>query len=243
MNSFYKLWRTLLLTLLFSSPMYSQPVFDPGFGGYVSTINGQPIKDVTIKFYVNGQHASTFSTTSGGSYVTFFYMQPSDIYSFIPNKTQVGDREKYEGISTFDVARIQKHILDILPFDSPLQYIAADINGDKEIDAVDMMLLRRFILRQTPNLPLGVWRFIDKAYKFKNLDNSLKDNVPDSIVQSGLEGNRFFSFDFTAIKYGDVNNTFIAGWYHPIITRSNESLVLPCWSFFRYSHSLLYFSE
>jgi hypothetical protein len=62
--------------------------------------------------------------------------------------------------------------------DSPYKIIAADVNQDGEIDALDMLIIRRFLLNITPNLPRGVWRFIDKNHVFRDPENPLAESLP-----------------------------------------------------------------
>ena len=58
-----------------------------------------------------------------------------------------------QGVTTFDIALISRHILGIEPLSTPHKIIAADANHDGEVDATDMLLLRKLILRQIDTLP------------------------------------------------------------------------------------------
>jgi Metallo-peptidase family M12/Dockerin type I domain len=70
------------------------------------------------------------------------------------------------GVTTFDISLISKHILDIQPFNSSWTKIAADVNYDGEIDGADMLFIRNLILRKTDRFPnnVGSWRFIPEYY-------------------------------------------------------------------------------
>jgi thiol-disulfide isomerase/thioredoxin len=50
------------------------------------------------------------------------------------------------GISTLDLALIQRHILALNPFTKETERVAADINGDDRITAQDIVFLRKLIL-------------------------------------------------------------------------------------------------
>jgi len=63
-------------------------------------------------------------------------------YMLTPEK----DRNPLNGVSTFDLVLMTKHILDIQPFVSPYQWIAADVNRSGTVTAFDMVQLRRLIL-------------------------------------------------------------------------------------------------
>lgn len=111
------------------------------------------------------------------------------------------------GVTTFDIALITRHILEINPLSSPYKILAADVNNDGEIDAEDVLILRRLILRQTASFPNNTsWRFVPKNYVFKNAMNPLLEIVPNALIFNGLNEN-ILNADFYAIKIGDVNET------------------------------------
>jgi Dockerin type I domain len=70
------------------------------------------------------------------------------------------------GVTTFDISLINKHLLDIQPFSYPFTKIAADVNNDGQIDAADMLHLRNLILRKIDFFPnnVGSYRFVPNAY-------------------------------------------------------------------------------
>ena len=171
------------------------------FVGKLETENAQAVKNVILTFTINGTIANTTTSDASGRYAA--NITPSGTYLLTPKKLTTED--KYSGISTFDIARINRHLLGIDTFTSPYQYIAADIDRNGEVDVIDVLLLRNFILRKTPDLPVSSWRFIPKSYVFKNSSNPLAENFPETITvspQQGWDGN------FIAVKMGDVNNTY-----------------------------------
>lgn len=71
-----------------------------------------------------------------------------------------------------------------------------------------MLLMRRFILRTTPNLPGGNFRFIDKAYNFINPKNPFSEDFPEVVNFATLTANN--TVNFVAVKLGDVNDSYNA---------------------------------
>ena len=149
--------------------------------------------------------------------------------SAIPNFTLKAQKltieDKYVGVSTFDISRMSKHLLGVDTFTNVDQFLAADVNNDHEVDAIDMLILRNFILRRRADLPNGIWRFINKDYKFSDINNPLLDTIPEGVFIPKFTV--YNNTNFLAIKYGDVNNTYINTTYllHPQI-RSDKALNL-----------------
>ena len=131
--------------------------------------------------------------------------------------------DKYAGVTTFDIARISRHLLEIERFTSPYSMIAADVNKDGEIDGSDMLFVRNMILRKIQNLPGGVWRFIDKSYNFQNPSNPFAEDFPEVVNLSNVPTTA--TANFIAIKLGDVNTTYVSN-LTDIAVRNSKSLVL-----------------
>ncbi len=106
------------------------------------------------------------------------------------------------GVSTLDLLLIQKHILGQTILDSPYKMIAADINNDFEITAIDLIELRKLILGVHSALPNNYsWNAID-ADQDLNTDNVW--TYKDYRVIYNMEANKMEE-DFIAVKIGDVN--------------------------------------
>lgn len=177
---------------------------DPGLGGTVKTITGQPVKDVKIALYVDNILNTYYTTANDGTFGGLFPLKPNVIYTLIAEKDNSID--KYTGVTTFDIQTIRRHLIEGRLLGSPINYLAADVNNNNKIDIQDMATIRNFILRRQSELPSGTWRFVDKKYMFTNQNNPFDNNVPEH-VNYKLTDN---SADFIAIKKGDVNNTFIS---------------------------------
>ena len=187
--------------------------------GALKTEQNQPAKSVTLTASVAGTLAAEVATTADGSYELRVNQGANSV---LKASKQLTD-DKYTGVTTFDIARISKHILDIENFTSPYQAIAADVNKDGVIDAIDMVTIRNFILRKSASLPGGVWRFVDKAYTFRNPANPFGEDFPEVINIANAKASE--TANFVAVKLGDVNGNFTAN-LAPTTTRNEKSLVL-----------------
>ncbi len=131
-----------------------------------------------------------------------------------------------QGVTTFDIALISRHILGIEPLSTPYKIIAADANHDNEVDATDMLLLRKLILRQIDTLPNNTaWRFVPKNYVFSNPQNPFSPIFYESILFNNLNEN-IANADFYAIKIGDVNNSANLSIQGEIKERNDDKILI-----------------
>ncbi len=124
-----------------------------------------------------------------------------------PTITPVKDDNPLNGVSTYDLLLIQKHILGIQKLDSPYKLIAADANKSNSITTFDILELRKLILGIYVGLPNTTsWRFVPKDFVFPNPANPFATQFPEEIKLSPPTNNS----SFIGIKIGDVNNTAIS---------------------------------
>ena len=113
------------------------------------------------------------------------------------------NQQPLNGVSTFDLVLISKHILGITEFDNPYQMIAADANNSGSITAFDMVQIRQLILNiKTEFTNNESWRFVDAGYEFTT-DQPLAEDFPEMIQIANLTED--MEMDFVAVKVGDVN--------------------------------------
>jgi Dockerin type I domain len=182
----------------------------PIIAGTIGTENGSPVKDVVVSASTSGAvAASTTAAIANGttSYVVTGLAVGTN-YQVRADKTI--DTDKKNGVTTLDIALISKHLLGETELNSAYKIIAADVDKNGEVDATDMLHIRRFILGITANLPAGsAWRFIDKAYAFRNASNPLGEDFPEVVSLSSVPAG-MNAANFMAVKLGDVNNSFDA---------------------------------
>jgi hypothetical protein len=121
--------------------------------------------------------------------------------------TPVKDLNPLNGVTTYDLVLISRHILGLETLPSPYRIIAADANKSGSVTTFDIVQLRKLILGLEADLPNNTsWRFVDKTYQFPNPLNPFSAVFPEIISRPIAEHDRL-SEDFVGIKIGDVNGT------------------------------------
>ncbi len=121
------------------------------------------------------------------------------VYSITPSK----DTNYLNGVTTYDLALIQKHILGLQLLDSPYKIIAADANQDGQVTSYDIVILRKLILGYTDKLPHDKsWRFMPSEYVFPDPLNPFQPAFPERIDEPG---NPYYYYNFIGVKIGDVD--------------------------------------
>ncbi len=171
--------------------------------GLVHTENNDGINlvDLTLESPA-GLNVSTNSDASG-SY-QFNMLPAGNAYTLTPSK----DVNPMNGVTTFDLVLIQKHILGTTLLDSPFKLIAADVNLSGSVTTFDMVQIQQMILNITTAFPNGntSWRFIDAAYTFPDPTNPFQEPIPDHIEIANLAAD-IPDADFIGVKVGDVNGS------------------------------------
>ena len=125
-------------------------------------------------------------------------------YTILPTR----DFDMLNGISTFDLVLISRHILNIEPISSPYRLIAADVNRSKTITAYDIVQLRKLILRLSTDLPNNTsWRFIRTDFDFENPADPIQSYFPEVYNINDLPKKDMEIEGFVAVKVGDVNGS------------------------------------
>lgn len=133
-------------------------------------------------------------------------MQDCQSYVLTPTR----DDNYMNGISTFDLVLMSKHILGITPLGSPYKIIAADINKSNSVTTFDIVELRKLILGIYSDLPNNTsWRFVEKSFVFDHLSNPFLDAFTET-APIDFSSASSFEVNFIGIKVGDLNNSVIA---------------------------------
>ena len=139
--------------------------------------------------------------------------------------TPVKDNNPLNGVSTYDLVLISRHILGLEPLTTPYRMIAADANKSGSITTFDIVELRKLILGIYTELPNSTsWRFVDKAYVFPNPNNPFQAVFPENKTVAEVHTSSMTD-DFVAVKVGDVNNNALANSYMNTEDRSSGTLL------------------
>jgi subtilisin-like proprotein convertase family protein len=142
-------------------------------------------------------------------------------YTITPTK----DDNPLNGVSTYDLVLISKHILGIQPLGSPYKMIAADANMSGSITTYDIVELRKLILGIYTDLPNNSsWRFVDKAFVFPNPQNPFTTAFPENKTVSEIHDSQMDQ-NFVAIKIGDVNGSALSNSMMAADDRSSSTLL------------------
>lgn len=190
-------WQTCYSYLEITNPLNVMPKFGncpshycsfdsivpyPKITGYVATRQGKPLNKGFI--YINYPDSSYRNTIYSGNFSII-----SPMFNSMKLKA-FKDEEPLNGITTFDLVLIQKHILGVQPITDKYALIAADINNNGKVTSADLVELRKMILGiQTKFSNNTSWRFFDKNM-----------NEETAVNNSILKG-----YNFTAVKIGDIN--------------------------------------
>ncbi len=157
--------------------------------------------------------AGMFNMTSASGAFNFNALPIDPNYILSAKK----DVNPLNGVSTFDLVKMSKHILNVQPFVAPYDFIAADINHNGQVTTFDIVELRKLILGIYADFPANdAWRFVDKSFQFTT-DTPLAEPFPESVKVSNAN-------DFVAIKIGDLtgdaipNNATVATDRNPVGT-------------------------
>ncbi|WP_421795426.1 hypothetical protein [Haliscomenobacter sp.] len=174
--------------------------------GKVTTSTGALMAGVKVKIERPEESSIEISTSAPTGLFGFweFFWEYPPYLLITPSKTT----DPLNGVSTFDLIQIQRHILNIKTFDSPYQYIAADINRSGTVTTLDLIQLRKVILGIDTNFANNSsWRFINVDHIFQHPTDPLRDYLPETIRIGPLNGIR--NVEFVGIKIGDLNNSAI----------------------------------
>ena len=163
--------------------------------GVIRTVNKLPIPKVSMK--LAGHKDREMSTNDKGIY-TFEALPNGYDYTVKPTL----DKDHLNGVSTFDLILITKHILGVRPLETPHQLIAADVNKSGSISTLDLIQLRKLILNVAVNFPNNTsWRFVRDGFTFSDALNPW--SFPEIMNFNNLRNQSFGNF--VGIKIGDVS--------------------------------------
>ncbi|MDX2136342.1 MAG: hypothetical protein SFV52_16275 [Saprospiraceae bacterium] len=186
--------------------------------GFLLTDLQTGLANAELAFEVQSPAGQSFmhsqSSDNSGFFSFLNILPPASAYVVTPKKTD----NPLNGVSTYDLVLISRHILGIEPIANPYRMIAADANKSGSITTFDIVELRKLILGIYTTLPNNhSWRFVDKAFGFTNPANPFQPSFPEHIA-GVLPVGPGVNHDFVAIKVGDVNGNAIPAYS----TKSND---------------------
>jgi Secretion system C-terminal sorting domain len=175
--------------------LYNEPLEMYTITGAIATEQNKPVSKVSVE--LNGMKGETQPTATDGCF-SFKDKPFNNAYTVTPSK----DDDPSNGVSTFDLVLLSKHILNIQPLATPYQLIAADINKSGTITTFDMVELRKLILKINAKFTNNTsWRFVPKSEIFAD------PKKPWSFTEKMQIANltKAEKLDYVAIKIGDIN--------------------------------------
>jgi len=184
--------------------------------GAVNTEEDEAVSDVSMN--LSGSASDNAVTGADGAY-SFANLEAGMDYTVTPQR----DGDYLNGVSTFDLVLISKHILGVEPFDSPYKMIAADVNNSGHISTLDLIQLRKLILSIDTELSSNTsWRFVEASYQFPDEENPWSEPFPEIANMNNLPEAGISGADFVAVKIGDVDGNAQANSFAAVETRSYE---------------------
>ena len=166
--------------------------------GYITTEAGLEIEDVEV------YDSSTLIThTDFNAYYEFPPATSGSSFYIEPHK----NINHVNGVTSFDLAVIQQHIVGNILLDSPYKIIAADINNSNSVSSLDLFLAQQVIITAADTFPDNEsWRFIPADFIFPDPTDPFSAPFPEHIDLVNVPASPA-SQNFVAIKVGDVNQT------------------------------------
>jgi hypothetical protein len=165
--------------------------------GLIMDWKDRNVEEVEMTSKASNADKKAMMTKADGLYQ--FELAMHQDYTIQPQK----DIQPLNGVSTFDLVIMAKHILGVQSLSNPYQMIAADVNKSGTITAFDMVQLRRLILSIDNQFSNNTsWRFVKADYEFTT-ENPLTEAFPEVAAIKDLSQD--MTADFVAIKVGDVN--------------------------------------
>ncbi len=172
--------------------------------GSIETEMTESVEDVQVSVTGNapGIPSSVYTDNTG------LYGMPGLPLGYNYEVTPEMNLDPLNGVSTYDLVLISKHILELQLLDSPYKLIAADVNNSGTITTFDMVELRKLILFINTEFQNNTsWRFVEADFVFDNPANPWATSFPEVTNINNLAGVEIA--DYIGIKTGDVNASAI----------------------------------
>jgi len=198
---------------LCSSPMPKVVV-----SGNITDEEGSSISGVSVA--LEGSEFNDAQTNANGAF-EFPEMNSGGSYNLKPQSAN----DYTNGVSTMDMIHVQRHLLAINAINTPYKMIAADVNKDGKISAMDLLETRNLILGVNNGFKNNTsWTFIKADYQFENEANPITESYPESELITKISED--VHADFIGVKIGDLTNDASLNGLPAVETRNSSKLAL-----------------
>jgi len=165
---------------------------------------GQPAPNVHIN--VNNASCTSNNVPVTDGLFSECVCQVSSGYTVTPVPA---NNDWLNGVTTYDLVLINRHMLGLALLDSPYKIIAADVNTSGSITGLDIVEIRKLILGISSSFPNNTnsWRYIKSDFVFPNPLSPFPGMGDPPIPETWAGSPPNAAIDFIAVKIGDVNNT------------------------------------
>jgi len=174
---------------------------DVNLFGHIQTEDGEPVSDVLVELLLRDGTMESVTSQEGG------FELANVPGCFVDKMVARKSKDDYQnGVTTFDMVLVQRHILGSARLNSPYKIIAADVDMSGSITTLDLIRMRRVILAVATDFGGSPsWRFIPADYVFSDPQDPLADPIVSEYEFDLLSKDA--ERDFIAIKLGDLNNS------------------------------------
>jgi hypothetical protein len=181
-------------------PFLNNSVCTPSLTGTLLTEKSEGVESATVEITPN----ETCSSLEVYSDVKGFWGTCDPCPAALKfTVTPTLDLDPLNGVNTWDLVLVSRHILGLEPLNTPYKLIAADANKSGTITTFDIVEFRKLILGTYTSIPQNTsWRFVDADQTFANPMNPFAEVIHGSIENISLFTT---ALDFVGIKIGDVD--------------------------------------
>ncbi len=181
-------------------------------GGSVRTPNGQMISDVEV--LINNDRS--VYTDEVGVYV--FHENPQyERYELLPVK----DDDPLNGVTVKDLVLLKEYLLGLRSITDPYQMIAADVNDDGSITALDLVELKMLLIGNVDRYPSNnSWRFKLESFEWDDIRDPW--NYQEIDVIDFLDRDMMYE-NWIGIKIGDLSGD-VTSSQEQAVTRRDKSI-------------------
>ena len=175
------------------------------FGGEVRYLGLEDHLVSDVNVYVSQQDGGSFDLTDAeGRYEVM--VNPDEVTGV---KADAEGFYVQDGVDVLDITKVGQHIALSIPFSLPQEYVAADVNRDYTVDALDLSAMLDVALGNEKFFSKeDNWRFVDPAFLKTNAETAMFNisRYEELVIPAGLEGNKS-NAHLAAIRLGDVDGS------------------------------------